>query len=227
MSKVNALNLIVEEPCYEVKYLIEEQNRNEPSNYFIQGPYLMAEQSNRNKRIYKLNEMVNEVNRFTAEMIKTGRALGELEHPQTPNINLERVCHMVTDLRQNGNIFEGKSKVLYGEGLPMGNLVRGLIQNGARLGVSSRALGKLTQQGDCSVVEEFRLVAVDVVADPSVPSAFVNGILESKQWFVGESGKFETTMATFETSIKTLPKKNKEAYLREQVLSFINSLKKI
>lgn len=220
-------SLIVEDPVFEVKFLTEEQNRNEPINYFIQGPYLMAEQSNRNKRIYKLNEMVTEVNRFTTEMIKTGRALGELEHPQTPNINLERVCHMVTDLKQNGNIFEGKSKVLYGEGLPMGNLVRGLIQNGARLGVSSRALGKLTPQGDFNVVEEFRLVAVDVVADPSVPSAFVNGILESKQWFVGESGKFEDVMSTFESKIKTLPKKNKDTYLREQVLSFINKLKKI
>ena len=220
-------SLIVEDPVFEVKFLTEEQNRNEPINYFIQGPYLMAEQSNRNKRIYKLNEMVTEVNRFTTEMIKTGRALGELEHPQTPNINLERVCHMVTDLKQNGNIFEGKSKVLYGEGLPMGNLVRGLIQNGARLGVSSRALGKLIPQGDCNVVEEFRLVAVDVVADPSVPSAFVNGILESKQWFIGESGKFEDVMTTFERKIKTLPKKNKDAYLREQVLSFINKLKKI
>lgn len=220
-------SLIVEDPVFEVKFLTEEQNRNEPINYFIQGPYLMAEQSNRNKRIYKLNEMVTEVNRFTTEMIKTGRALGELEHPQTPNINLERVCHMVTDLRQNGNIFEGKSKVLYGEGLPMGNLVRGLIQNGARLGVSSRALGKLTPQGDFNVVEEFRLVAVDVVADPSVPSAFVNGILESKQWFVGEGGKFEDVMSTFESKIKTLPKKNKDTYLREQVLSFINKLKKI
>lgn len=220
-------SLIVEDPSYEVKYLIEEQNRNEPSNYFIQGPYLMAEQSNRNKRIYKLNEMVNEVNRYNTEMIKTGRALGELEHPQSPSITIERVCHMVVDLKQNGNIFEGKSKILHGEGLPMGNLVRGLILAGARLGVSSRALGKLTPQGDCNVVEEFRLVAVDVVADPSVPTAFVNGILESKQWIVGESGEFEPVVLNFEKSIKTLPKKNKDTYLREQVLSFINGLKKL
>lgn len=223
MSNLNALNLIIEEPCYEVKYLIEEQNRNEPSNFFIHGPYLMAEESNRNKRIYKLNEMVSEVDRYLKEMVAAGRSVGELEHPQTPNINLERACHMVTHLKQSGNIFEGKSKVL---NTPTGTLVKTLLQDGVKVGVSSRALGKLTPQGDCNVVEEFRLVAIDVVADPSVPSAFVNGILESKQWIIGESGKFEPVYAKFENSISTLPKKNKDSYLKEQVLSFINSLKK-
>jgi hypothetical protein len=224
MSKTNALNLIVEEPCYEVKYLIEEQNRNEPSNFILQGPYLMAEQSNRNKRIYKLHEMVSEVDRYLKEMVSAGRGLGELEHPQSPNINLERACHMVTGLKQNGNIFEGRSKVL---NTPTGILVKTLMQDGVKVGVSSRALGKLTPQGDCNVVEEFRLIAIDVVADPSVPTAFVNGILESKQWILGESGKFEPIYNDFENSISTLPKKNKDAYLKEQMLTFINSLKKL
>lgn len=217
-------NLIVEEPIYEVKYLIEEQNRNEPSTFIIQGPYLMAEQSNRNKRIYKLDEMVNEVTRYTKDMISTGRSVGELEHPQTPTINLERACHMVTHLKQNGNIFEGKSKVL---NTPTGILIKTLLQDGVKVGVSSRALGKLSPQGDCNVVEGFTLVAVDVVADPSVPSAFVNGILESKQWILGESGDFEPVFTSFEKKISSLPTKNKEAYLREQMLAFVESLKKI
>ena len=224
MHKNQIYKLIVEEPIYEVKYLIEEQNRNEPSNFIISGPYLMAEQSNRNKRIYKLNEMVSEVNRYITEMIATGRAVGELEHPQTPTINLERACHMVTSLKQTGNIFEGKSKVL---NTPTGTLIKTLIQDGVKVGVSSRALGKLSPQGDCNVVEDFKLVAVDVVADPSVPTAFVNGILESKQWILGESGDFEPVYADFEKKISSLPKKNKDAYLKEQMLLFVQKLKNL
>lgn len=219
-----AYNLIVEEPIYEVKYLFEEQNRDEPRNLFIQGPYLMAEQSNKNKRIYKLNEMVSEVSRYLKEMIEGGRAVGELEHPQSPTINLERACHMVTSLKQNGNIFEGKSKVL---NTPTGTLVKTLLQDGVKIGVSSRALGKLTPQGDHNLVEEFRLVAIDVVADPSVPTAFVNGILESKQWVLGDRGEFEPVYSKFEKGISSLPKKNKDAYLREHVLSFVEKLKKL
>jgi len=224
MSSYNAYKLIVEEPSYEVKYLIEEPNRNEPSSFFIQGPYLMAEQSNRNKRIYKLHEMVSEVDRYLKEMVANGRAVGELEHPQNPAITLERACHMVTNLKQNGSIFEGKSKVL---NTPCGIIVKTLLQDGVKVGVSSRALGKLTPQGDCNVVEDFRLVAVDVVADPSVPSAFVNGILESKQWILGNNGEYEPLYDSIEKNIATLPKKNKDAYLREQVLSFIQKLKKM
>jgi len=224
MHSQNAYKLIVEEPTYEVKYLIEEQNRNEPSSFFIHGPYLMAEQSNRNKRIYKLNEMVSEVDRYLTEMVAHGRGVGELEHPQSPAITLERACHMVTHLKQNGNVFEGKSKVL---NTPCGIIVKTLLQDGVKIGVSSRALGKLTPQGDCNIVEDFRLVAVDVVADPSVPSAFVNGILESKQWILSSSGDYEPLYNTIEKNISTLPKKNKDAYLREQVLSFIQGLKKL
>lgn len=221
----NAYKLLVEEPVYSVKYLVEEKNRNEPSNFFIQGPYLMASESNRNKRIYQLDEMVREVDRYAKDMISTGRATGELEHPQTPNINLERVCHIVTNLKQNGNIFEGKSKVL---NTPTGQLVKTLIQDGVKLGVSSRALGKLIPQGDNNLVQDFKLVAIDVVADPSVPSAFVNGILESKEWIVNETGEYsELLYKNFESKIGSLPTKNKDAYLREQVLKFVNSLKKI
>ena len=224
MHNKQAYSLIVEEPIFGVKYLIEEQNRSEPSNFIIQGPYLMAEESNRNKRIYKLHEMVSEVSRYMKEMIATGRAVGELEHPQTPSVNLERACHMVTELKQNGNIFEGKSKVL---NTPTGILIKTLLQDGVKIGVSSRALGKLKPQGDCNIVEEFKLVAIDVVADPSVPTAFVNGILESKQWILGESGEFEPVFANFEKKISTLPLKNKNDYLKEQMLSFVEKLKKI
>lgn len=219
----NTYSLLVEEPTYEVKYLIEEKNRNTPSTLHISGPFLMANEANKNKRVYPLEEMVKEVNRYQTEMIDSKRATGELNHPSSPEINLERVCHVITDLKQNGNIFEGKSKVL---STPMGQIVRSLILDGVKLGVSSRALGRLEEDGHgVNRVADFKLVAVDVVADPSVPSAFVNGILESKQWVLADNGQFEPVYEKFEKAIGSLPKRNADQYLKEQIISLINSLK--
>jgi hypothetical protein len=218
----NAYNLLVEQPTYELKYLVEEQNRNSPSNMFIQGPFLMANEANRNKRVYPLEEMVREVSRYDKEMIKEKRATGELNHPTSPEINLERACHIVTDLKQNGNIFEGKSKIL---STPVGQVVRSLIMDGVKLGVSSRALGRVDQENGVGKVSDFRLVAIDVVADPSVPTAFVNGILESKQWVLKDNGELEAFYEKFEKGIANLPSKNKDQYLREQFVAFINALK--
>jgi hypothetical protein len=219
-----AYRLLVEEPTYEIQYLVEEKNRNSPSNLYIHGPFLMANEANKNKRIYPLEEMVREVDRYALEMIKSNRATGELNHPQSPEINLERICHMVTELKQNGNIFEGKSRIL---STPMGQIVRSLILDGVKLGVSSRALGRLDSDGQYNKVSDFRLVAVDVVADPSVPTAFVNGILESKQWILSENGNFEPMFDKFEKNISNLPKTNRDQYLKEQVIAFINALKKM
>lgn len=218
----NVYNLLVEQPTYELKYLVEEQNRNTPSNMYIKGPFLMANEANRNKRVYPLEEMVREVARYDKEMIKNNRATGELNHPTSPEINLERACHIVTDLKQDGNIFEGKSKIL---STPVGQVVRSLIMDGVKLGVSSRALGRVDQDGGVGRVSDFRLVAIDVVADPSVPTAFVNGILESKQWVLKDNGELETYYEQFEKSISNLPKKNVDMYLREQFVTFINALK--
>lgn len=218
----NVYKLLVEEPTYEVKYLIEEQNRNAPSNMYIKGPFLMANEANRNKRVYPLEEMVREVSRYDKEMIKQNRATGELNHPQSPEINLERACHMVTELTQDGNIFTGKSKIL---STPVGQVVRSLIMDGVKLGVSSRALGRVDSDKGINKVSDFRLVAVDVVADPSVPTAFVNGILESKQWVLMDNGEFEPVYENFERKISNLPKINKDQYLKEQIIIFINSLK--
>jgi hypothetical protein len=220
----NAYRLLVEEPTYEVQYLVEEKNRNSPSNLFIHGPFLMANEANKNKRIYPLEEMVKEVDRYSQEMILGKRSTGELNHPSSPEINLERICHMVTELKQNGNIFEGKSRIL---STPMGQIVRSLILDGVKLGVSSRALGRLDSDGQYNKVSDFRLVAVDVVADPSVPTAFVNGILESKQWILTENGNFEPLFERFEKNIGNLPRNNKDQYLKEQVIAFINALKSL
>jgi hypothetical protein len=184
---------------------------------------MMAENYNRNNRLYKLDEMIKEVERYKGEMISTGRAMGTLNHESTAEVSLDRVCHLVTELYQDGNIFHGKSKVLT---TPCGHIVRSLIQDGVKVGMSSRALGQLEEAaGGKNIVKDLRLISIDCVADPSFPKAFVNGILESKKWVLGESGQFEEIYDTFEKNISKLPKKEIETYLKECILNFINKIK--
>ena len=221
-----ALRLLVEQPApdEEFQYVIEEQNNNKPANLFITGPYMQCEQVNKNKRIYSEHEMDREINRYISEMVRTKRAMGELNHPTKAEVDLERACHLVVDLRKEGNTYYGKSKVLT---TPTGHIVRSLINDGVKVGMSSRALGKLNEQTNgVSRVTEFRLVAVDCVADPSCPSAFVNGILESKQFVLREDGRLEEHYESFNNSISSLPKKEVEQYLKEQILIFFNKISK-
>jgi hypothetical protein len=216
------LKLLVEEPCYDIEPLIEEQNSKSPSTMYITGPFLMAEKKNKNGRIYSLNEMTQEVNRYTRDMIERQRSLGELNHPASVEINPERACHMVTEFKQNGNMFMGKSKIL---NTPMGQLTRTLITDGVKLGVSSRALGKLEEKGDHKDVSDLHLICVDVVHDPSVDEAFVDGILESKEWVLKCDGGICQLYDSFESKLETLPKHETEQYLKENIIEFINSLK--
>jgi hypothetical protein len=218
------LRLIVEKPAPEeqFEYILEEKDRNTPATLFIRGPYMMAEGVNRNNRLYPINEMQREVERYRTEMISTARAMGELNHPTNADVDLERACHLVTELKQDGNVFYGKSKVL---NTPCGLIVKSLINDGVRVGMSSRALGQLVENGGKNVVKDMRLVAVDCVADPSFPKAFVNGILESKQWVLSEDGKFEEDYDRFERGISSLPKHEVDSFLRKMVLEFINKIK--
>lgn len=217
------LNLLVEKPALEdsFEYIIEENNRNSPSNLYIKGPYMMAEGVNKNKRLYPIDELRREVQRYNEEMIQPGRAMGELNHPTTADVDLERACHIVTELYEDNNVFYGKSKVLT---TPCGHIVRSLINDGVKVGMSSRALGTLEEGSSHNVVRNLKLVAVDCVADPSFPKAFVNGILESKQWVVADDGKYEEIYNKFEKSISSLPRKNVDEFLRAQILNFIKSL---
>jgi hypothetical protein len=216
--------LIVEKPAPEeqFEYILEEKDRNTPATLFIRGPYMMAEGVNRNNRLYPISEMEREVERYRTEMITTSRAMGELNHPTNADVDLERACHLVTELKQDGNVFYGKSKVL---NTPCGLIVKSLINDGVRVGMSSRALGQLVESGGKNVVKDMRLVAVDCVADPSFPKAFVNGILESKQWVLSQDGKFEEDYDRFESNISSLPKHDVDEYLRKIVLEFINKIK--
>jgi len=221
-----SLNLIVESPApkEEFEYIVEEGNSKGSQNFFIKGPYMMAEDVNRNKRIYSLNEMQTEIKRYEDTMVSTGRAMGELNHPTTADVDLERACHLVTEMTQDGNVFYGKSKVL---STPTGLIVRSLINDGVRVGMSSRALGQLipeSGQDGVSRVQDFKLVAIDCVADPSFPKAFVNGILESKQYVVNAYGQFEEAYDIFEKNISTMPLKNKDAFLKENIIKFLRTL---
>ncbi len=218
------LKLLAETPIIEgVEVILEEKSKDKPAVMYIAGPYIVTEEVNRNNRLYPLEETIPEVERFIKECIQNHRALGELEHPNNANINAERACHMITELKQNGNVFIGKSRVLSS---PMGLIVRSLVLDGVKLGMSSRALGKLTEDGGHNRVSDLRLVTVDCVADPSAPGAFVNGILESKQYVLKQDGSLEEYYDKFESTISKLPRHDVDLYLRERVMAFINNLKK-
>ena len=227
----SGLKLLIEEPTYELETyeletVVEEKNLSSPSVMYIKGPFLMASTRNKNGRIYRLDEMKKEVDRYLLEMVKTNRALGELNHPASVEINPERACHMVTELFQKDNIFYGKSKILSN---PMGQLVRSLISDGVRLGVSSRALGKLTEKGENKDFTDFRLLCCDIVHDPSVEMAFVDGIFEAKEWVLKCNGSVcefvEQTYTKLEDKLSTLPKHDVDTYIRESIVEFIKSLK--
>ena len=172
---------LIRELTESVQYLTEEKDGKK--TLFIEGPFLVAEAVNKNKRMYKEETMRNEVKRYSEEYINKHRAFGELGHPDTPSINLDRVSHLIVGLRQEGNAWIGKAKILE---TPMGNIARNLIEGGAQLGVSSRGMGSLKMENGVNVVQgDFHLAtAADIVADPSAPGAFVQGIMEGKEWMM-------------------------------------------
>jgi hypothetical protein len=217
------LKLISENPdLFEDFEVIEEQsNRNSASNLYVKGPFIGCNQVNKNKRLYNLDDTRSEVERYIGEMVSQGRAMGELNHPTSPDVNLERACHLVTELTESDNSFIGKAKVL---STPCGKILRCLIEDGVRVGMSTRALGSLQESNDYNLVKNMHLVAIDAVADPSYPKAFVNGILESKSWVLEDDGRYEELYEDFEKRVSSLPKKDVDFFLREQILKFINAL---
>lgn len=220
------LKLLLEKPDYtnELDVIIEEKNTKEDRNVYISGIYMMAEQVNKNGRKYKLDEMINEVSRYKREFIDTGRSIGELNHPaSSAEVNLKNACHMIMSLEQKGNYFYGKSKIL---STPSGVIVKSLLNDGVKLGVSSRALGRLVPNGGVNIVEGLRLIALDLVHEPSVSSALLESILENKQYIVDQGGKIvELACDGLECSLKNLPKKDIQSHIQESFISFINSLK--
>lgn len=159
-------------------------------SYHIQGVFLQAEQKNRNGRIYPSAILEREVNRYTSDYINKKRSIGELNHPAEPTVNPERACHLIESLTKQGNDWVGKSKVL---STPVGNIVKGLLDDGVQLGVSSRGLGSLSEDADRDakiVNEDYYMATIDVVSDPSAPTAWVNGIFEGKEFYMGNDEEF-------------------------------------
>jgi hypothetical protein len=169
---------LITETTLGVKLLTEEKNGTK--NYFIEGVFMQSETKNRNGRLYPLATMSKEIERYNRDYVAQNRAMGELGHPEGPTLNLERVSHIIKDLKQDGNDVYGRAKIL---DTPYGKIVKNLMDEGAKLGVSSRGMGSLKEQDGVNVVQEdFMLASVDVVADPSAPNAFVDGIMEGKEW---------------------------------------------
>jgi hypothetical protein len=179
---------LITETIEQVRY-ITEATESGKKNLFIEGPFLVYDKPNRNNRMYTKDVLSREVDRYTDEYIKTNRALGELGHPDTPTLNLERVSHKIISLEDTGENYVGKAMIL---DTPYGQIVKNFIDSGVSLGVSSRGMGSLqpTKEGYNMVQDDFRLAtAADIVADPSAPGAFVNGIMENKEWLFVE-GRF-------------------------------------
>ena len=172
---------LIKEFNEEIRYLTEESKDPKKPNVFIEGVFLQSDLKNKNGRIYPKEIMQREVNRYVEENVKTKRAYGELGHPEGPTVNLDRVSHMIVSLKEDGSNYIGKAKVM---DTPMGRIVKELISEGAQLGVSSRGLGTLKERGGINEVQDdFMLATVaDIVADPSAPDAFVQGIMEGKEW---------------------------------------------
>jgi hypothetical protein len=170
---------LITELTEDVKY-VKENIGNGEKTYFIEGIFMQSDTKNRNGRIYPQNTLLKECKRYINEYVAKGRAMGELNHPTGPTVNLDRVSHIVKELYEDGKNVYGKAKVL---DTPMGRIVKNLIDEGAQLGVSTRGMGSLkSKNGYQEVQEDFMLAAIDIVADPSAPNAFVNGIMEGREW---------------------------------------------
>ena len=190
---------LITEQIEDVQILTEEKNGKK--NLYIEGTFLQGEIKNRNGRMYPINTLVREVAKYNESYVKSGRALGELGHPDGPTVNLDRVSHLITSLVQEGNNFKGRARIL---DTPMGNITRSLLDEGVKLGVSSRGIGSLqeTRDGSKVVADDFMLAtAADIVADPSAPDAFVNGIMEGKEWVWNNGLMQESEIATMKKQI--------------------------
>ncbi|CAB4141176.1 prohead core scaffolding protein and protease [uncultured Caudovirales phage] len=207
----------------EIK-VIKEGKDNSPKNYYIEGVFMQAELKNRNGRMYPREMLEQEISRYVKEYVEKNRAFGELGHPDGPTINLDRVSHMITELRCEDNNFIGKAKIM---STPMGNIVKSLIDEGARLGVSSRGMGSIKTEGhDIQIVQDdfYLATAADIVADPSAPDAFVNGIMEGKEWVWQNGILREQEISNFKKRIVSAPKKK----LKEvSINAFENFIKKL
>ena len=212
---------LISEEISQAEYIVEEANGKK--DYKIRGVFLQSEIRNRNGRVYPIDILNKEVKRYNAEFINKKRAFGELGHPDGPTVNLERVSHMITKLYPEGKNFIGEAKIM---NTPYGKIVKGLIDEGAQLGVSSRGMGSLEQRGGANYVKDdfYLATAADIVADPSAPDAFVEGIMENKEWIWNNGVLVEKNIDAWKREIESA---KRNALAEAKVKVFQNFLKNL
>ena len=214
---------LISEEAIEVDFVTEE-DENKKKNYFIEGIFMQSEMKNRNGRVYPKAILQKEVKRYTEKFINTKRAFGELGHPDGPQVNLERVSHMITELVEDGANFVGRAKIM---DTPYGKIVKNLIDEGAKLGVSSRGMGSLkpVQDGLQEVQSDFYLAtAADIVADPSAPDAFVSGIMEGREWIWDNGLLKEREIVEYQKQIERATEISRNKVRIEAFENFITKL---
>ena len=216
------MKLITEFKDTDVQCIVEKKEDGS-KNHIIEGIFAMAESKNRNGRIYPRAVMEKAVNKYVEDQVSKNRAVGELNHPDGPTVNLDKVSHLITDLKFEGNNVMGKARIL---DTPMGNIVKGLLEGGVQLGVSTRGMGSLEKRGNAMYVkDDFMLNTVDIVQDPSAPEAFVNGIMEGVEW-VWNNGIIEAReIEKIETEIKRAPRSNLYEVQTREFKNFLSLLK--
>ena len=215
---------LIRETVENVKHLSVINEATGKKNLYIEGTFLVGDKVNKNNRMYKMDTLRNEVTRYNEEYIKTNRALGELGHPDTPSLNLERVSHKIVSLVEDGNTFYGKALILE---TPYGQIVKNFLENDVSIGVSSRALGSViqTREGYNLVQDDLRLAtAADIVADPSAPGAFVNGIMENKEWVMVEGHFVERDFDYAKSQIKQASSKQIEEVALKLFQNYLSKL---
>lgn len=219
--------IVDDKPNYDLSFVKEAQNKDTPPRLHIEGVYMEWGKQNKNKRKYLEEEMNQEVSRYIEEAVKTGSAVGELNHSEKPEIDLGRVSHRILSLRSEGNTYIGKSMVT--SNTPCGKILEGLIEDGVRIGVSTKALGQIDESSDGgNTVRNFMLIGVDAVHDPSCTAAFVNGILENKEFIVSTNGETsEYAYEVFEGKLAKYPSTYRSQineHIELAIANFLNSL---
>ena len=213
---------LISEEIQDVEYICE-QKEDGKKNYKIKGIFMQADIKNRNGRVYPMDVLNKEVERYNKQYVNEKRAFGELGHPEGPTVNLDKVSHMITKLYPDGKNFIGEAKIM---STPMGEIVKTLMDEGAKLGVSSRGMGSLDQKNGANYVRDdfYLATAADIVADPSAPNAFVEGIMEGKEWVWNNGALVE---AELERAKQRINERVRKRQVNENALEFINFLKKL
>ena len=217
------MRLISENFVDNVEYITEQDEKTGKKNYKLKGVFMQSEIKNRNGRVYPFEVLDKEVKRYNKEFIEQNRAYGELGHPDGPTVNLDKVSHMVTSLQPDGKNFIGEAKVM---GTPMGNIVKNIMDDGGKLAVSSRGMGSLESKNGANYVKDdfYLATAADIVADPSAPNAFVDGIMEGKEWVWNNGLLQEQEVAEIKNEMERNIRSKKANY---QALAFAKFLKKL